>query len=221
MPIVAVTQPVPVNPGGNFTTLLVDSPRGRVYAAHPGGNGVLVADADTGNQIAIVAAGPVQDIALDPASGHLFTANGDASSVSEIDPDAQQVLRTAIVDAPVNRIRYDAAKGLIYADAAAGTRVFVIDAKTFEPKRTLTLPRKIDADAGCSEDVTRGWVACARDGSLTVYADGAAPRKTLDSQKIAPGIEDAAIDPKIGTIWVAWGDSNAGDGYIQGFTYRP
>jgi hypothetical protein len=221
VPLVAVTQPVPVNPGGSFTNLLVDSPRGRVYAAHPGGNGVLVADADTGNQIAIVGEGPVEDIALDAESGHLYTANGEASSVSEVDPDAQQVVRTAIVDAPVDRITYDAAKGLIYADATTGARVFVIDAKTFKRKATLTVPRKTDPDAGCGTDADRGWVACARDGSLTLYASGPAPRKALDTQKIAQGIEDAAIDPKTGTIWVAWGDATSGDGYIQGFTYRP
>jgi hypothetical protein len=92
VPLVAVTQPVPVNPGGGFDYVVVDSERDRVYAAHPGGGGLLVADADTGNQIGqIIPVGPMAGLAIDPVSGHVFTGNGEARSVSEVDPDSQQI----------------------------------------------------------------------------------------------------------------------------------
>jgi DNA-binding beta-propeller fold protein YncE len=140
VPIVAITQPVPVTPGGGFDYVTVDAARGRVYAAHPGGNGLLIADADTGNQIAIVPVGPMAGVAVDPATGHVFTGNGEARSVSEVDPQTQQILRTAIVDGPVDAIAYDAKLGRIYADEDDGTRLFVIDTKTFKQIAVVKLP---------------------------------------------------------------------------------
>jgi DNA-binding beta-propeller fold protein YncE len=140
VPIVAVTQPVPVNPGGGFDYVTVDSERGRVYAAHAGGNGLLIADADTGNVIGIVPVGPMAGVAVDPATGHVYTGNGDARSVSEVDPETQQILRTAIVDGPVDAIAYDPDLGRIYADEDNGTRIFVIDTKTFKHVATVALP---------------------------------------------------------------------------------
>jgi DNA-binding beta-propeller fold protein YncE len=140
VPIVAVTQPVPVSPGGGFDYVTVDSQRGRVYAAHAGGGGLLIADADTGNVIGIVPVGPMAGVAVDPATGHVFTGNGDAKSVSEVDPETQQILRTAIVDGGVDAIAYDPDLGRIYADEDNGTRIFVIDTKTFKQIATVTLP---------------------------------------------------------------------------------
>jgi DNA-binding beta-propeller fold protein YncE len=140
VPIVAVTQPVPVNPGGGFDYVTIDSDRGRVYAAHPGGGGLLIADADTGNQIAVVPVGPMAGVALDPATGHVYTGNGDSRSVSEVDPDSQQILRTAIVDGPVDAIAYDPDLGRIYADEDNGTRIFVVDTKSFRQIAVVKLP---------------------------------------------------------------------------------
>ena len=140
MPIVAVTQPVPVDPGGGFDYVTVDSQRGRVYAAHAGGGGLLIADADTGNVIGIVPVGPMHGLALDAATGHVFTGNGDSRSVSEVDPESQQILRTAIVDGTVDAIAYDPDLGRIYADEDDGNRVFVIDTKSFKQIAVVQLP---------------------------------------------------------------------------------
>jgi YVTN family beta-propeller protein len=140
VPLVAVTQPVPVDPGGGFDYVTVDSQRDRVYAAHPGGNGLLIADADTGNEIAVVPVGPMHGVAVDPATGHVFTGNGDARSVSEVDPETQQILRTAIVDGPVDAIAYDPDLGRIYADESNGNHVYVIDTKTFRQIASVAVP---------------------------------------------------------------------------------
>jgi DNA-binding beta-propeller fold protein YncE len=140
VPIVAVTQPVPVDPAGGFDYITVDSARGRVYAAHPGGGGLLIADADTGDQIAVVPVGPMAGVAVDAVTGHVFTGNGSARSVSEVDPDSQTILRTAIVDGPVDAIAYDPDLGRIYADEDDGTRIFVIDTKTFKQIAVVALP---------------------------------------------------------------------------------
>jgi DNA-binding beta-propeller fold protein YncE len=140
MPIVPVTQPQPVTPGGGFDYVAVDAARGRVYAAHGGGGGLLIADAHTGKQLGIVKVGPMAGVAVDPKTGHVFTGNGDGRSVSEVDPVAQKILRTVQVDGPVDAIAYDPVLGRIYADEDDGTRIFVIDTASFKQIGVVALP---------------------------------------------------------------------------------
>ncbi|MBV8068053.1 MAG: YncE family protein [Candidatus Eremiobacteraeota bacterium] len=140
MPIVPVTQAQPVTPGGGFDYVTVDAARRRVYAAHGGGGGLLIADADTGNVLGIVKVGPMAGVAVDPATGHVFTGNGKSNSVSEVDPQTQTILRTVAVDGPVDAIAYDPSVARIYADEDDGTRIFVIDAKTFKQIATVSVP---------------------------------------------------------------------------------
>ena len=140
MPIVPVTAAQPVSPGGGFDYVAIDSQRGRVYAAHGGGGGLLVADADTGNVLGIVPVGKMSGVAVDQATGHVFTGNGDSNSVSEVDPETLTILRSVPVDGPVDAIAYDPDLGRIYADEDDGTRIFVIDSKTFKHTATVTLP---------------------------------------------------------------------------------
>ena len=140
MPIVPVTAAQPVNPGGGFDYVTVDAQRKRVYAAHGGGNGLLIADADTGNVLGIVPVGPMAGVAVNPANGHVFTGNGDAKSVSEVDPEAKTILRTVVVGGPVDAIQYDPVLDRIYADEDDGTHLYVIDAKTFKLIKAVNLP---------------------------------------------------------------------------------
>ncbi len=140
MPIVPVTVAQPVSPGGGFDYLTVDAARGRVYGAHAGGNGLLVADADTGNVLGIVPVGPMAGVAVDPATGHVFTGNGESRSVSEVDPETMKILRTVPVDGNVDAIAYDPVLGRIYADEDDGNRIYVIDTKTFTQIATVHLP---------------------------------------------------------------------------------
>ncbi len=140
MPIVPVTQPHSVTPGGGFDYVTVDAARRRVYAAHGGGGGLLIADASNGSVLGIVKVGPMAGVAVDPATGHVFTGNGRSRSVSEVDPVSQTVLRTVAVDGPVDAIAYDSQLKRIYADEGDGTRIFVIDAATFRQIATVALP---------------------------------------------------------------------------------
>jgi DNA-binding beta-propeller fold protein YncE len=140
MPIVPVVQAQAITPGGGFDYVTVDAQRRRVYAAHGGGGGLLIADADTGKELGVVKVGPMAGVAVDPATGHVFTGNGKGQSVSEVDPQTQTILRTVHVDGPVDAIAYDPGLGRIYADEDDGTRIFVIDAKTFKQIGTVNLP---------------------------------------------------------------------------------
>ncbi len=140
MPIVPATIAQPVNPGGGFDYVAVDSQRGRVYAAHGGGGGLLIADADTGNVLGIVPVGDMAGVAVNEATGHVYTGNGDGRSVSEVDPETKQILRTVVVTGSVDAIQYDPMLDRIYADEDDGTKMWVIDVKTFKVLATVELP---------------------------------------------------------------------------------
>lgn len=122
-----------------FDYVTVDPQRRRVYAAHGGSNRLLVVDADSGKIAGQVRVGPVHGVAFDPASGHVFTGAGDGV-VSEVDPVALKVLNHVDVGGSVDAIAYDPSNGRIYADEDDGTRIFVVDAKTFKLVKTIAIP---------------------------------------------------------------------------------
>jgi DNA-binding beta-propeller fold protein YncE len=134
----APPQAVPVFSGFDYVT--VDAQRRRVYAAHGGSRALLVVDADTGKIVGQVRVGPMHGVAVDPATGHVFTGNGDANTLSESDPTTLKVLRSVDVPGSIDAIAYDPANGHIYADEDDGTHVYVVDAKTFKLLKTITVP---------------------------------------------------------------------------------
>ena len=131
-------QPVPVFSGFDYVT--VDAPRRRVYAAHSGSRALLIVDADTGKVVGQVRVGPMHGVAVDPATGHVFTGNGDDKTISEVDPVAMKVLRSVDVDGPVDAMAFDPANHHLYADEDDGTRVWVVDTGTFKVIKTITVP---------------------------------------------------------------------------------
>ncbi len=140
MPLIAAAPPQPVPIYSGFDYVTVDAKRRRVYAAHTASEALAIVDADTGKVIGQVRVGPMHGVAVDPATGHVFTGNGTDQSVSEVDPVTMTVLRTADVAGNVDAIAYDASKQRIYADEDDGTHMYVIDAKTMESVGTVALP---------------------------------------------------------------------------------
>ncbi len=131
-------QQVPVFSGFDYVT--VDAQRRRVYAAHGGSQALLIVDADTGKVIGQVKVGPMAGVAVNYANGHVFTGNGDGSSVSEVDPVSLTIVRSVSVGGPVDAIAYDSQLGRIYADEDNGTHVFVIDSTTFKQIASVIVP---------------------------------------------------------------------------------
>ena len=140
MPLLPAIPPqrVPIDSGFDYVT--VDAQRRRVYAAHTGSQALLIVDADTGHILGQVKVGPLHGVAVDPATGHVFTGDGESRTVSEVDPESKAVLRSAAVDGNVDAIAYDPSNGHIYADEDDGTRIFVVDARTMKAIGTVALP---------------------------------------------------------------------------------
>jgi DNA-binding beta-propeller fold protein YncE len=70
----------------------------------------------------------------------VYTGNGDAKALSEVDPVSLKEVQRVSVDGPVDAIAYDPQLGRIYGDEDDGTRIFVIDSKTFKQIGTITVP---------------------------------------------------------------------------------
>ncbi len=140
MPLTAAAPPqaVPVYSGFDYVT--VDSVRRRVYAAHTGSRALLIVDADSGNVIGQVRVGPLHGVAVDPDNGHVYTGDGDAHSVSEVDPVTMKVVRSVDVDGTIDAVAYDAKTHRILADEDDGTRMFIVDSRTFKSLGSVKLP---------------------------------------------------------------------------------
>jgi len=135
----APPQPVPIIYSG-FDYVAVDAERRRVYAAHTGGRALLVVDADTGAVLGQVRVGLVAGVAVDPATGHVYTGNSLYRSISEVDPATMKVVRSVDVDGIIDAVAYDSSLHRLYADEADGTRIFVIDTQTMKQTATVPLP---------------------------------------------------------------------------------
>jgi len=125
---------------GSFDYVAVDARRHRVYAAHTGSHRLLIVDADSGKELGQVDVGPVHGVAVDEATGLVYTGDGTDDNVMKVDPVAKKVLAEADVAGPVDAIAYDPALHRIYADEDSGTVVYVINAGTMKPIGNVPLP---------------------------------------------------------------------------------
>lgn len=143
LPIVPYTHPRPVPNvlhGRGFDYITVDAKRRRVYAAHGGNQALVVADADTGDVLGQVRVGHVAGVAVNEATGDVYTGDGRNEAVSEIDPKTMKEVHRVSVQGHVDAIAYDPTYHRIYADEDDGTRMFVIDTKTFKETKVIPLP---------------------------------------------------------------------------------
>lgn len=142
MPILPVIPPqsVPTTKGHGFDYVAVDARRRRVYAAHGGNDSLLIVNADTGKVIGQVRVGPMAGVAVNASNGHVFTGDGDDKAISEVDPVLMKEVHRVPVDGPVDAIAYDAQLHRIYGDEDDGTRIFVIDSRTFKQIGTVQIP---------------------------------------------------------------------------------
>jgi hypothetical protein len=140
MHLIPMTPPAHVQMLSGFDYVTVDADRRRVYAAHTGSNALLILNADSGAVLGQVKVGPLHGVAVDPATGHVFTGDGEDRTVSEVDPVAMTVVASADVDGKVDAIAYDPALHRVYADEDDGTRIFVVDALTMKETATISIP---------------------------------------------------------------------------------
>lgn len=303
MILVPVSAPAPVQVYSGFDYVTIDAARRRIYAAHTASNRLMIADADTGKVIRQVKVGPMHGSAPDPVTGNVYTGDGMARTVSEVNPVTGEVLAQTNVPGPVDAIAYDPYYHRVYADEDSGTVVYVIDAHTMKQIGTVALPGhdeeylavdpvthdvyqnvpdlnefvEIDArsmrvfktvktpmlrdnhplqyDAAyneiivggkngvlavykpsgafvgkttyqsgvdqCSLDQQHHELACAGDGTITVFRinRSAAPTR-LATLVTKHDLHTLTIDPKTGYIWTVWANSDGSGDYTQRFALK-
>jgi len=197
MPIVpfAPPQTVPIFSGFDYVT--VDAARRRVYAAHTGSQALLVVDADTGKVVTQVRVGPLHGVAVEPKSGHVFTGDGDARTVSEVDPVASSVVRSVDVPGAIDALAFDPKTNRIFADEDDGTQIFVIDAATFKQIGTVKLPGNKPEYLGVDPKTSDVYQNIADLGEFVVVdAQSLSVKKTVPTPELGanhPLVYDAAF----------------------------
>ncbi|MBV8489807.1 MAG: hypothetical protein JO199_04680, partial [Candidatus Eremiobacteraeota bacterium] len=88
MPLIPAAPPQPVPIFSGFDYVAVDEARHRVFAAHTRSEHLLVVDASNGTVAGQVDVGPMHGVAVDPATGDVFTGNGTDDTLSKVDPVA-------------------------------------------------------------------------------------------------------------------------------------
>jgi DNA-binding beta-propeller fold protein YncE len=136
--IAAPPQRVPIFSGFDYVT--VDEQRHRAYAAHPMSRRLVVIDSLSGRVLMQVEVGPMHGVAVDPATGNVFTGDGTEDEISRVDADTGKILASVQVPGSVDAIAYDSGHQRIYADQAGGTSVYVIDAATMKFLGAISMP---------------------------------------------------------------------------------
>ncbi|MBV8356288.1 MAG: hypothetical protein JO101_13265, partial [Candidatus Eremiobacteraeota bacterium] len=115
MPITVAAPPQRVQVFSGFDYVTVDELRHRAYAAHGASQRLLVVDEATGRVLEQVDVGPMHGVAVDPATGDVFTGNGTDQSLSKVDPTTYKVLATVNVPGNIDAIVYDPLNHRVYA----------------------------------------------------------------------------------------------------------
>lgn len=148
-PLIA-SQPIPVPGGpGGFDWMLVDQAKHRLYAAHGGTKTLAVLDLRT-ETVRQIVAGEVSGATVDAPDGKVFVACGD-NKVVVLDNDTLQKTAEIAVPGPVDDIKLDPKRGMVYADHDDGADVWVINAKTNALVSTIAVagaPEAMVYDAG-------------------------------------------------------------------------
>lgn len=140
VPMLTALPPHTVPIVSRFDYVAVDTRRNRVYAAHTGSQTLLVVDGKTGKTLGQVDVGPMHGVAVDPASGAVYTGDGTNQTVSKVDPVRLRVVSTATVSGNVDGIALDPVLHRVYADEDGHGRVFVVDAQSMKQVAIVRLP---------------------------------------------------------------------------------
>jgi DNA-binding beta-propeller fold protein YncE len=164
-----------------FDYVTVDVQRQRVYAAHTGSQTLLVTDGVTGAVLGQVSVGPMHGVAVDPASGMVYTGDGTDKTISEVDPVALKVLRSVSVPGQVDGMAYDPQLHRLYADQDNGSHVFVVDTRSMTLVKSIEMPSS-DLEAMAIDPATHVYYQNLADKNAIAVVD---PR-TLTVTRVIP-----------------------------------
>jgi DNA-binding beta-propeller fold protein YncE len=106
---------------GRIDHLAVDVKRGQLFVAALGNNTVEVVDLNVGKRSAtLTGLKEPQGIAVDPATGRIFVANGQGGDVRLFDGASLHLLETVPLGDDADNVRFDIASGRTYVGYGGG-----------------------------------------------------------------------------------------------------
>jgi YVTN family beta-propeller protein len=203
-PAYKVLRSFAVGGDGGWDYVSVDSEARRLYVSR--GSHVVVLDADSGKQV-----GDIKDTAgvhgalVAPGSGHGFTSNGRADSVTVFDSKTFEVQKTIAAGKNPDALVYDPTTNCVCIANGRSHDVSVIDVKKLEVVATIAVGGKPEA------------MVVDGKGSLFVNIEDTSEVVRIDAKKnavaqrfaLAPGTEPSglAIDTEHGTLFSACGNA--------------
>ena len=156
----------------------------------------------------IKAADDADAMAFDPASGHVFVINGDAGTITVIDPKSDSAV------AAINgggKLEFAVADGLghLYVNGAGNKEVLSIDTRSNQVAARWPVPDCLSPHGLAMDTVHhRLFVSCVNSVLTVVNSDSGA---VVASVPIGSGTDAAAFDPKRLLIF----SSNGKDGTLS------
>ncbi len=186
----------------------VDDAAGRGFATS-GGDAMLVTfDLKTLKVLGRTKVGDDDDaIQFDPASGHIFTFNGDAHSVSVVDPASGKLLGTIALGAKPEFGVPDG-RGKLYVNLESSSKIAEIDTKSLQVTRTWPLA-PCQSPSGLAIDTAHHVLFSVCRNQLMTMSDTQSG-KVVASVPIGSGADAARYDAGTGDAFASTG----GDGAI-------
>jgi YVTN family beta-propeller protein len=156
----------------------------------------------------IKAADDADAMAFDPASGHVFVINGDAGTITVVDPKNDSAVATINGGGKLEFAVADG-KGHLYVNGAGNKEVLSIDTRSNQVMARWPVPDCLSPH-GLAMDTAhhRLFVSCVNSVLTVVNSDSGAVVATLP---IGSGTDAAAFDPKRALIF----SSNGKDGTLS------
>ncbi len=153
------------NQMGNVWHLAIDPQLGNLYASVPpptigSFSGLEVINLATGVITAKVSGGPAaDDVAVNPATHHVFLGDSDDGTVRIIDGQSNAVLNTLVTGSSVSGLTVDPSSGLVYASEPYDASIAVFSDPAGGPPPNVNSGGLVNGASFSGADLTAGGVA--------------------------------------------------------------
>lgn len=186
----------------------IDHAHGRGFATSGGDAMVVIFDLKTLNVLGKTKVGIDDDaIQFDPATGHVFTFNGDAHTASVIDPATGKLIGTVDLGAKPEFGVPDG-QGKLYVNLESSSELAEIDAASMKVTRRWSLA-PCQSPSGLAIDAAHHILFSVCRNRVMAISD-AESGKVIAHVPIGPGADAARYDPGTGLAFASTG----GDGAI-------
>jgi len=175
---------------------------GRGFISDGDAGQVVIFDLKTLKTVGKVKAADDADCIIhDPATGNIFTFNGDSANATAIDPKAGKLVGAVDLGGKPEYATSDG-KGTLFANLEDKNQVVVVDARALKVKtRYPVAPGGSPVSMGIDREHRRLFIG-ARDPKMLLLMD-ADSGKVLQSEPISAGVDAIVFDPESAQVFAS------------------